>query len=86
MRRRRTAPPPPPVSMPPIALRSRPTEKCGPSAATTTTRTVVSADSTAMARGRSRHRSTPMALRASARSSHKVATASCLVVLDAQHR
>ena len=38
----------------------------------------------AMARGRSRQRSIPMALRASARSSHKVATR--LVPLDAEHR
>ena len=67
---------PPPVSRAPIALRSSPTEKCGPSAATTTARTSLSPESTAMARGRSRHRSTPMALRASGRSSHRVATPS----------
>ena len=72
---------PPPASSPPIDLRSSPTEKCGPLAAMTTARTAVSPVSTAMAAGRSRHRSTPMALRASGRSSHSVATSpSCSIV------
>ena len=72
---------PPPVSMSPIALRSSPTEKCGPLAATTTTRTEESADTASMARGRSRQRSTPMALRASGRSSQTVATVSSTSML-----
>ena len=72
----------PPVSMPPISLRSRPTEKCGPFAATTTARTDASEPTAAMARGRSRHRSVPMALRASGRSSHTVATASSCSMLS----
>ena len=68
----------------PMALRSRPTEKCGPWAATTTTRTSWSSPTAAMARGRSRHSSGPMALRASGRSSHTVATPSA--ALDRQDR
>ena len=59
-----------------MALRSSPTEKWGPLAATTTTRTSLSSPTACMARGRSRQRSSPMALRASGRSSHTVATAS----------
>ncbi len=72
----------PPESVPPIALRSSPTEKCGPLAAKTTARTVVSPLTAAMARGRSRHRSVPMALRASGRSSHTVATDSSCSMLS----
>ena len=80
----RRSPPPvlaPAASRPPMALRSSPTEKWGPRAATTTTRTSVSSLTTCMARGRSRQRSGPMALRASGRSSHTVATASCCSML-----
>ncbi len=73
---------PPPLSTLPMALRSSPTEKCGPLAATTTTRTASSSLSAPMARGRSRHRSTPMALRASGRSNHSVATVSSTSMLS----
>ena len=72
---------PPLARMLPIALRSSPTEKCGPLAAMTTARTAGSASTAAMARGRSCHRSRPMALRASARSSHTVATPSSCSML-----
>ena len=65
-----------------MALRSRPTEKCGPLAAITTARTSASPLTAAIARGRSRHRSMPMALRASGRSSHTVATCSSCSMLS----
>ena len=68
-------PPPPPVSMPPMALRSRPTEKCGPLAATTTARTAASAPTARPWPGAGPATGpSPMALRASGRSSHTVAT------------
>ena len=57
-----------------MATRSRPTEKCGPLAASTTTRTVGSEAIASMARGRSDQNGGPMALRFSGRSSHRVAT------------
>ena len=66
-------PPPPAGRTPPIVLRSSPTEKCGPRAAITSTRTSASSLIAWQARGRSFHRSVPMALRASGRSSHSVA-------------
>ena len=56
------------------SLRSSPTLKCGPFAAMTSTRTLAIAASAALARSRSRHRALPIALRASSRSSHSVAT------------
>ena len=59
---------------PPNSFRSSPTLKCGPFAAMISTRTSGSAAIAAAASGRSRHKALPMALRASLRSSHNVAT------------
>ncbi len=67
-------PVPGPPTSPAMATRSRPTEKWGPFAATTTARISGSEPMAAMARGRSDQNGGPMALRLSARSSHSVAT------------
>src|SRR5580692_7731505 len=57
-----------------MAVRSSPTEKWGPRAATTTARTSGSEARAAMARGRSDQKAGPRALRLSGRSSQRVAT------------
>ena len=58
----------------PIVLRSSPTVKSGPRAATTTARTASSEETSAMATGNSSKKADAIALRASVRSSHTVAT------------
>ena len=59
---------------PDMATRSSPTVKCGPRAATMTTRMVGSSPMAAMARGRSDQKAGPRALSLDGRSNHRVAT------------